>query len=246
MADDLVNEAIDDADGMGRGVQRYVILAFHDKTPGEHTSREILRVSGGKSTYDAPENGEYGIGDVSDSEGPDARGLTAQHMRHVEAMMKQTIVGWDRSMRTLTEQNHMLSSTVEQLMGKHLSSLQLVEQLMTQDHQRKLESRKAEIWVKGTEEIVDKLKILLPHVVNRAAGRKLLPTKSSPGEQELVSLVETLRPEQLDRLKELFTPDQLLAVLSIVERVMKEAEERKAEGGAATAAVIPIKTGEGK
>lgn len=226
-AAELVNAAMEDANGMNRGVQRYAFLAFHDRSGGEWHGRCLLRFTGGKETFGSQDAAEYGVGDMSDSEGPDPRGLVAQAQRHVEAIMKQSVAVTGATMRTLVEQNTFLNNNVRAMMEKQLQTYAIMESMMSQRHERELAVKKQEVMLRGFEDIADKLKILLPHMVNKAVGRKLLPTRSSPGEQELASLVETIRPEQVDNLKKIFTPDQMLALLSVMERVVKEAEEVK-------------------
>jgi hypothetical protein len=231
-AGDLVSAALSDADGLNRGIQRYAVLAFHDKSPGEATSRCTLRVSGGRSTWASEENAALGLGEIADSEGPTPTGIAAQSQRHVEAMLKMISQAWHHTMGTFADQNQAMQRQMSTMLERHFQMVTMYEQMLSQQHQRDLESRKAEIWVRGADELLDKLKILLPHAINKATGKKLLPTRSSPGEQELVAVIEALRPEQLEQLKDVLTPEQFLATLSIVERVMKEQQQ--------AAGVVPI------
>lgn len=239
-ANELVNSAMEDADSLNRGVQRYVCMAFHDQRPGESQGRCILVLSGGKESFRSDSSAEMGVGDVGDSETPDARGLMAQHMRFTEAMQKQNAFATGAALRTLVEQNQFLSKNLRELMEKNLQTYAMLEHTLSQQAERDLAAKKQAVVIRGVEDLADKLKILLPHMVNKAVGRKLLPTKSSPGEQELASLVETIRPDQIDALNKTLNPDQMMALLSIMERVLKQSRE---DEGTQIGAIVPLQQG---
>lgn len=240
VVDELVTAAMNDAEGLGSGLQRYGLFAFFEKEPMAPL-RHPMKVQGGGMA--ARSGDEFGLGSVEDSETPDARGIVAQHMRHTEAMMKSTVLMSTSNQRIAIEQNQMLANQVTVLTRQVFSLLESQQRVLDNQTARQIAEKKSQVWIENLEGFADMLKVLLPHAVNKISGKEILPTRSTAGEMELVALMQTLRPEQLKALQSTLKPEQMLAIMSIMDRAMAAAPQRSitAEADAAVAAAGPLK-----
>lgn len=221
LVDELITAAMNDSEGLGSGLQRYGLFAYFEKLPME-PMRHPMKIQGGGAL--ARTGDEYGLGTVEDSETPDARGIVAQHMRHTEAMMKQTVFMSGQNQRIALEQNQMLATQVTTLLKQHLLMFQGYEALLDGRKARELAEKKAGVWIDNLKDMADLLKILGPHLVNRIAfnGKEVIPVKTSAEQVEFASLMQTLQPAQLDAIRKVLKPEQTLALVSVMEAVMKK------------------------
>ena len=83
LVSEIIQAAQDDANNLHSGIQLYAVFAHFEKN-AYYTPRRYFRV-GAEEEYD-PESGG-----ADPSETPDARGLVAQTMRHLEAVFKTSV-----------------------------------------------------------------------------------------------------------------------------------------------------------
>ena len=213
--DSSINEAIIDARNRGSLPQKYAFVAEFERSP-ERPATRVIRIRGGER-MDGDE-----LGHLEDSEPATAKGFLAQTMRHLEVVMKQASYNEMTSMRILQEQNVALASQNSDLIARHMETIKIYEGMMDGKKKRELEERKAEAWTKNVDSFADMLRILLPHAVNKMAGKSLMPVQHTPEEMEMVALLGSLRSEQLDMMRRIMTPDQLIALVTIIEKVQKK------------------------
>jgi len=214
---DLDLKIHDDAEGLG-GLQRYLVVALD--TGGAQLGRCTIR-------YSVAEEG----GDEIDSEPATPKGLISQQMRHTEAIMRTHTMGTagiiQAQQRTIVRQQE----TIETLVKDRMESLGTIESLMTEKHRRDMESQQQVFRQKLMADTFDRVKLLLPAVVNRIAGKTVLPERHTPEAMMVRGLVDSMTADQLDSFRSVLKPEQILA---LTELMQAEAKNQAAEAAAST------------
>jgi hypothetical protein len=214
---DLINEidisCYDDAEGMAAGLQRYKILCYVKHKTHPH-SRFTFSLAGDSADVD----------DTGVSEPATEKGLQAQTMRHLEAVMRTSVMSTNQNMammqRTIGRQNE----HIEKLLEDRRATFEITEDLKSQHHERELATRQAESQDRRYSEMFEKASLLLPAVVNRVAGKKLLPESVSPMQDMLKGLAESLTEEQLTKIMPSLKPEQQIVLLEFMD--MSQGEEK--------------------
>jgi hypothetical protein len=216
--------------GIG-GTQRYRIEAYHGDSAAP-TARFSIR------TYGESEPEDEGLS----SEPPTKSGLQAQTMRHLEAVMRITAMTQNRAFDAQQKMLTILQSQNEKLLEEKWKNFELVESLLSQKDEREIERAKAVQKLEMQEKLVDKVTLLLPTAVNRLfggnSGQKVLPEKTTPMEEQLCALGETLQPAQLEELQRVLSTEQLMVFLDIFQNVNKKKMSLKEQEEAAKSSVV--------
>ena len=216
--DDLITDmdmsCFDDAEGMAAGLQRYKILIFVKHKANAH-SRFTFSLSGDNQDVD----------DTGVSEPATQKGFLGQLMRHNEAIMRTAIMSTNQNMAMLNRTVSRQNDHIEKLLEERRESFELTEDLKSQHHDRELASLQMRNQEKRYSEMFDKASLLLPAVVNRVAGKKLLPESVSPMQDMLKGLAESLSEEQLAKIMPTLKPEQQIALLEFME--MSQGENNK-------------------
>jgi hypothetical protein len=221
LAQKIYTIAEDDANRIG-GNQKYACYAFAKSK--NSLSRFVFRIDGEE------EETENEIV----SEPPNKIGIVSQMMRHTEASMK-TSVG--ATMQIIAMQNRTISEqqeTIRQLQAKVMDGFVATERLHSEAKMRELEEKKLDFEITNKQAIMDKVGILIPTVVNRIAGRNLLPEKSTPEKEILRSLMESLRPDQMSQLQTVLDGQQMMVILSMYDKFRTEEEAKTKKNGASS------------
>jgi len=214
----IADRVLEDAIGLG-GVQRYVVIAYGlDKVIGRLTLRENADASGAGRLP----------GDPLDSEPPTEKGLLTQTMRHLEISERThaTVVANIFAMQT--RMLHEKDERIAHLEERHWETVIAAEQLVSDHHRRQLENRAADQKAEAMREVLGTFLQLAPTAVNKLAGRRVLPEKTSPALVGLRALVGTLKPEQLEALKFVLSPAQLENFTEIVTSEVADEEKKTA------------------
>lgn len=217
LINDIEGAALDDAEGIGAGVQRYKLLAFF-----KHEPRPLTRFSFRMSAteFDGEED-EIGM-----SEAPDQKGLTAQLMRHNEALMRTAVMGANQTIGLLTRTVRSQGEQIENLLSERRETFSLVEDLKSKKHERELMTLEAENQQKRHQDLFEKASLLLPTVVNRIAGKKLLP-EANTALIMIKELAESLSPDQLPGLMKSLRPEQQILLMDLMKATQEEDGEEK-------------------
>jgi len=202
---DMIEQIVQaDADGSNTGVEKYAIQVYHgdDNRPSATFSVRMTSQAGdddGLATEPASKNGHL-----------------AQMMRHVEAMMRMTIIGTGNTIKAQSAQIHKYESVVEKLLNEKFDNITTMEQLMSMQHERDLESAKAEHDMQVKDKLFDKAMILAPIVANKLLGEKALPEKTTATEQVFHSFAASLTEDQFKKLLTVLDADQQVALLEVI------------------------------
>lgn len=206
------------------GRQRYVLCSYYAGSPQTVAeSKPFMRYGGGDDDDE---------GDV-DSEGPTARGLQTQLMRHLEAVHRTSTQG---AQQMVAAQSRMLEIAVAKataLEEKHAQTIQVYEALLSERHVRELASKEHELKVRAWGELADKANLLLPVVVNKLAGVRILPEPATAMTEMLGSFMESITPEQFQKLQGVLSPDQFIVVCNLIEERRRQEQERQAQAARA-------------
>lgn len=211
----------DDAEGIG-GVQKYVIIPHYgDKL--EPAGRFILRVAAGD---DSEDGGEI------DSEPATQKGIVSQLMRHNEALMRTAVASTGQIIQLQNRVIARQQEHIETMMGKHFDTTVELEGLISQRHERDLQTRQAAFKMEQTKEIVGKVSQLVPVVVNKLAGKKVMPEKVTPKDVMIRELMGSLTPEQMNVIAQTLKPEQMITLSEIYQGEASD-HEREMEAKAA-------------
>jgi len=222
----LINEiaqaSADHANGFAAGVQRYSLFSYFS----------LLQTSPSNFPfYVQGETPEAVSADGVPTEPATKEGMIAMQMRHNDAILRTSVMAMGGVVATLQKMNSRLADQNEHLVDDRLNNLKLVEDLMSAKHERELDVRKQEKQFAITGELLDKVKVFIPFMVNKMAGSKIMPEPTTPESLLVRSIVETLTPQQMEGLKHILRPEQTIALLEVAEaEIKRQAAERNGQG----------------
>lgn len=208
-----------DAKGMG-GMQRYQIEARREGTNAS-SGRFVAKIYGEADEEDID-------ADPLDHEGPTSRGLVAQSMRHTEAMTKTLMGSLGVVMGTLQRTLAQQTEVNERLINQRFESLEIIEEAMTKRHERELEAMVVTAEQDRKDKFGEMIRGLAPVAVNKLAGggRKLLPEKTTPREEMINHILDTLDPDQAAKLQSILRPEQLIIMFELFAARQAESEAK--------------------
>lgn len=213
-----------DADGF-QGTNTYSIHSWFEGQPDRAVNRYTARF---ESSVE-----EDGNEDESASESPTKSGITSQMMRHTEAFAR---IGTQASIHQMSLQQRTIESQhnlIGKLVQDKLDTVQLIEDLIQQKHERAIEMKDAESKARFKSELIEAVGNYLPVVAGKM-GMPLLPPTTKDGSTHPVrQLLASIKPEQMAALTQILSPDQQALVVQLMseqeEAVTKEEEEAKTE-----------------
>lgn len=194
---EIAEAAQSDANDLKQGVQTYAIYAFYDKNP-DYQPRKVFRVA-------AEEEMER---DAGPSEPPTEKGLTAQLMRHLEIVSKNSLVGMGYILQTFQKENSELRERERFHHQQQIDHVILVQDLLNDASKRRIEERQSEVLLSSMEGVFEHLKIVFPVIVNKLAGKQLMPQKMDRELYLFAALFENFTAEQQSYLMNSLSPQQ--------------------------------------
>lgn len=216
VANEIETSAHTDAGGLG-GPQKYMVFAFFEKSEAKPLARFPF-------LEHASDVGDSDEGDELDTESPNAKGLTAQLMRHNEALMRTTMMGITQIIGTLQRQTAKQAETIEKLVEEKFQNLDLVEELLGRKQERDIAAQEADTKRKLITDAGEKALALLPVIVNKMAGKEVMAAPSMNDEM-LRSFLATITPEQMEGLSKVLKPEQAMIVMELYQKMMNPPPE---------------------
>ena len=210
--DDLTDAAEHDATGFG-GVQTYIVQAVFEGE-SKPVGRFPIRASG-----DSEDEGE-----TMGSEPATTTGMLTQMMRHNEAIMRTHNLGLSAVVQQLSRYVERQGEQIDKLLDDRLATVNLIEDLHSRRHERELELAREQRHAETAREAVNKIGSLVPHVVNKLAGKKALPAPAATT-MALKELFTTMTQEQLEGMRNVLTQEQLMLILSLASEHLPKEEE---------------------
>jgi len=208
------------------GLQKYVLYAYHSGDYETHTARFIVRLQG--LTEEDEEEG-------FNSEGPDKQGLVSQSMRHSEASNRTMVALVQGLAGTFQSTISRLTAMNEKLLEDKLASLELITELQEDRDTRDARALTAKAKAKGVEQLVSRLSLLAPALVNKVAGKPIFPVEDTSLMMMTRSLITSIMadPDRAEKLMSMLAPEQGIALMNLYEQISaKDKEEGEGEGGA--------------
>lgn len=219
MADKVINEIADaalrDANDVKAGVQTYAIYAYYTND-ANYVPRKIFRAA-------ADEDSDPEAGGLS--EPPNEKGLTAQLMRHLEVTSKNSLVAMGYIIQTFQKEIDQQRSLNKHLMGQQIETAMLIQDVTNDAHDRRIKEKKAEMEMSIMEGGFEHLKVILPIIANKLAGKEIMSGPMSKDIYLLASFLENLSPQQQTVLRDMLSPQQIAQLAELLTSY----EEKKAK-----------------
>ncbi len=221
LANEIVDVAIDDCDGLKAKTMKYDVRA------------EGLEARCG-FTLKGDDGEEEDMDDVDDL--PNRKGLLALLMRHTQGSHK-LVVGTSHDMITsLREENRELRGMLKDSMRQSMDNMKAYEELVSGRHVRDMELRRTENKDRRMDQLAGTVLQGFPLLVTKflgggagAAAMQAVPGARTPMEGLLEGFLRTLDNEQFQSIlaSGLFRPDQITALVEIVKFAMERDEAEK-------------------
>jgi len=203
-------------DALG-GLQRFILNAYDRSDPEAQGDQPLGSVAFKVEPPMATDTEDAG------SEPATGQGMLAMLMRHNQEMHRQS----NHAMGTLT---YHLAKTVEKqadqidkLMADRIATIDVMEELMSQKHDRDLAARHTEAKIERDKSMFEKAMQLGPVVLNKLAGKELVRQKDTILESVVMEFMNTIKPGHLDRLADsgLLDRQQMILFTTMLEQVTK-------------------------
>ena len=195
----IESTAQSDADLLG-GSHRYVVVCLSGK---DHLARRLFVVEG------RAEAGAVGNHSAESA-------LVMMLMRSMHEKDRFLLSTLQATVNPLRLELERVTARCEKLETRDDDRAQAFEAARSEQHNRELASFLTKHQAEMSQEVVHGLRMLLPWAVNQIDGKASLPTTGlAPHEQSLQALLESIRPDQLDKLKDLFTPQQAITLMNL-------------------------------
>ena len=219
LADKIINEiaeaALRDANDVRAGVQTYAIFAYYTNDLN-YVPRKIFRAA-------ADEDSDPEAGGLS--EPPTEKGLVSQLMRHNEITSKNSLVAMGYIIQTFQKEVEQQRSMNKHLLEQQIETAMLIQEVTNDAHDRRIKEKKAEIEMSVIEGAFEHLKVILPIIANKLAGKEVVPGPMPKEIYLLASLLENLSPQQQTLLRDMLSPQQT----SILAELLGSYEEKKSK-----------------
>jgi hypothetical protein len=214
----IADAAIRDANDLNSGIQTYAAYAYYT-LDANYVPRKVFRVA-------AEEEIDRTVGP---SEPPTEKGLTSQLMRHLEVVSKNALVGMGYIMQTFQKEISEQRAMNAKFMAQQVDMAVLVQDILNEGHKRRLEEKESELKISITEGVFEHLKVALPIIANRLAGKEIFAPKMERELYMLATLLENLSPEQQNILQNILKPEQMAVLAELLG--MYEKRKEKLGGG---------------
>jgi len=205
LAEEIVSRAQTDADGLGN-IQRYIVTIYVKGEP-RAVQRFPFRI---RANGDEFEEGA--------EEAPTMKGLTSQLMRHNEAMAKTLVHSVAGITQIMARRLESSDNTVARLTEQVYKNMELLEEAKSDQHARDMELLTTEAKETRTNQMFEKMAVLVPVIINRLAGQKVLNAED-PNAMMLKAFAESMTPEQFKQIQSTLKPEQLILLAQLMNNV---------------------------
>jgi hypothetical protein len=217
LSDEILLQAQSDADGMGRRIQRYGIYVYISAQTSPVASTTLMFQGEGM---------EEGGDEPLDTEPANSKGLLSQLMRHNEANARTSTLAMGAVVKEQARIIERLTQQNEVLQGKVLAAVELTEELQSAKHERDMAWKQLEKRQQLTGELFEKIQILLPVVANKVLGKPVFPEAIDPRVMVVKEWAESLSTSQVDSLRRILKPEQVIALLDAMQATQEDKIER--------------------
>ena len=159
---------------------------------------------------------ESSAGTDFDSEPATPNGLISQMMRHNEALTRMHLANYKDMMGLLAEEVGRVRRRNDELEDKNISMVRMYEELMSEKHQRDMETLKEAHSEDRKERLLTQGEKLLPFIAAKVTGQTAVK-----------KFMQTLAPDDMAKLMTILRPEQIEAL----EGILDEGNAIKSLGG---------------
>lgn len=208
LANLILGRAQLDADGLGPAIQRYSLISYYadEKASG----RISFRLRG---NADMDIDGE----DEAGEEAPNLRGLTSQLMRHNEANNRTMVGSVGSLMGIMVRRMESQDKVIEKLMEDRQKSWEIVEEAMSNKHERDMERVDLDAKNERIAFGIKKVSMLLPVIMDKLSGGKL-PSKDDPTMLMLDELFGSMNTEQMETIRRGMSAEQQIVLFNLLKK----------------------------
>lgn len=216
VVDEILMRAQSDADAQGSKLQRYSLVAL--EIGARDGARFPFRVRG-----EGEEDGEDG-----DELVPSEKGVATQLMRHNEALMRMFIMNNGAMLQGMARRIESNEKTIDIMFQDKIRALEAIESAKSLQHDRDVQMLLTSGQEDRKNEMFKKLEAILPLVVNKVAGRPILP--EGPGGDIFKHLADSLSPDQLQKIAPYLTQEQQMLLMTLLKAAREESASQEQNG----------------
>lgn len=181
------------------------------------------------------------------TEPPTIAGHSAQGMRHLEIreqlqiqMMARLLTHSERHTVNQQAEIQSLRDQIRQMEERRIAQFAAQEDLLSRqferDQARQADARQTEFF----EQLAQRVWMLLPNVINKVTGKKLLPETQNPTLEMVKEFLGSFTKEQMDALPAagIFTDVQAMTIMELYSNFQEQEEIKAAATAAAKAAAV--------
>ena len=158
------------------------------------------------------------------SEPANVGGITAQLMRHQEAIMSSTVIAWDKLGRTANAMIERSDKRAARSENAYMRVVELHQELIERSDERKAEGRRADTMLDIKRDSAKKLVALAP-VILESIVKKIAPEGLDRASAHTArTLFESLNQEQLHGVLSALDTEQQQIVIHLIKRLAQKAE----------------------
>ena len=222
----VYEKAENDAAGLGRGAQRYVLQAFLDEDMAEEPVRVVFSIGG--DTTSSSQRGESYV----DSEPPNETGLLQMMMReksHRDDQISDFIETALLMVTAMREIHRDLTQEVRDLRAERRQDFEALDRARSESWKREREEKEVEAKTMVQRELASGIKLLLPAVARRVGA--IDPKQPIPADEAALAAVFSGFTQ--DRLEKFLSSDLLTDVekVAVMEYATFNAKQAAAAAG---------------
>lgn len=160
-------------------------------------------------------------------------GAFAQMMRHNEALLRATTLGFDKVLGHALKQLDVQGKRADAMEQRHLSSLEILSKVISGERETQLQLAREEASSKMKEKILTRALGVLPEALAGFMGRKPEGAAAAAA-MSAKGIFSTLTLEQMQHIMGCLNIEQQAALMGLMKRLA--AEEEKQEGGGSSLA----------
>jgi len=220
LATEITARAQGDCEEAFDGPTQYTVLAFFDG--GEvHDSRAPT------TRFESSHRSE-GSG-FEESEPATAKGIASQQMRHNEVLVRMVVANTASMQHHAERVLERAYARIQHLEEDRYEMIKMAEGMLNERSTRELNEAATRDKMIRYDEAWQSARVLLPTVVNKIAGKNLLPEKVTATDEIVIRLIGSLTPDQFAKIQSVLDPMQIAGFGELAAAALKKEDARKEE-----------------
>jgi hypothetical protein len=202
---EVIRSAQDDSNNLHSGVQLYAVFAYYSSAP-DYVPRCFFRVAA-EEEYDP----ETTASDPTEPATP--QGMLGQAMRHIEAIMKTSVIQTSHVIQVLQQENASQRELLAKQSEQAIDAMAMIQETLDNATQRGIDVKNAQMKQDVIAGVFEHLKLIIPVALNRLAGQKIAP-ETDASFMQLAALFEGMPKEQQEEFATRFLNPAQAAVFA--------------------------------